>query len=501
MAITNPLSITWRGTVVGGSTSYAINGPYVMEKAYDRFLMVFDIVISEDSYANLKTKVDVIEDTFSKRLGAGETLVIDLDGNTWTYTTGQTIFNAEATVTKSGNPDIDRGYARQYTVKIEGELPEDSGGGLREFQVLTSFDISRRRTVTMGGQYFASTGQDATTRYLASFNSVATTYLNFVDSSASWEMVEEGFTIDRNPGDDGLPKPHTCNFSRQYSEIIANQTLGDKDDSQIVDHRITFTDMSVFPVDSREDSQRLRRVAATYECGVQVDQTTDLSTVYEDKIKPLLRQEFTSNYQPQQFVVEDRRVTLDSTNNRISVTVQFVYQGSEAGTLVEVAESVMVRENRTIDYTYLHGKDEFGAIADVGFGQLERVWSRTAIAIGNEAPAYRISPSSASGGGAGTQEIGPWTHSTAGISGPDSGSQGAVQEEGWNIVSSTSQVTPQWMGHSDDQRIELSVLSETVVQRWTQKPAVGTSSPSGPITPGGSSPSGPITPGGSTGQG
>lgn len=490
--ITNPLTITWKGTSVGGESDYRLDGPYTIEKSYDRFLMVFDVVVVAEDYEDLHDKSDTLEQVFSSRLAGDETLVIDVDGTAWTYTSGQTIFDAVPTITKSGDPELDVGLSRTYTVKIEGELPDDSGGGLREFRVLVGFDNTRRRTVTMQGQYFANSGGDATSRYLSNFDAEASTYLTFVDSDAVWELVDEGYTIDRQPGDDSLPRPHKCEFSRQYLEVIDEQSQGQPDDPAIVDHRITFTDVSSFPVASSDEAQRLRQVFCQYDCGVDVTASTDLAGTYDSKIRPLLRERFSEIYTPQSFAIEERRVSYDQTNNRISASLIYTYQASSATELVEVSETVTYDETRNIEYTPVHAPDENAMYADPGTSIITRVWDRTAVAIGQQSPNWRISnPGGAQGG-----VVGKWTQSTAGVSGPDQRPSG-VQEDGWNVIRNVSGVTPQSIGEPGGDRIELAILTEQVVERWHKKPSGVTSASSNTSAPSTGGSNGPITQGGS----
>jgi hypothetical protein len=493
-AAANPLTITWKGTSVGGATDYQLDGPYTIEKSYDRFLMVFDVVVVASDYEDLHQKSDALEALFSNRLAGDEALVIDIDGTAWTYTSGQTIFDAVPTITKSGDPQLDYGLTRTYTVKIEGQLPDDSGGGLREFQVLVAKDNTRRRTVTMQGQYFASSAGDATSRYLSNFDAEASTYLTFVDSSAAWELVDESYTIDRQPGDDALPRPHRCNFSRQYLEIIDEQALGQVDDPAIVDHRVTFTDIATWPLDSSEDAQRLRQVYAQFDCGVDVTVTKDLAGTYAAKVRPLLSERFASIYQPQQFAVEEQRVSYDRTNNRIAASLIFTYQASNATELVEVSETVTYEEDRNIEYTKPHNGDELAAYADPGTASVLRIWDRVAVAIGQQSPNWRISnPGGAQGG-----VISDWTQATAGVQGPDTRDATQIQESGWNVIKNRSSVTPQFIGDKEGaQRIEVSVLTEQIIERFHRKPTNGTSAggTTGPVT--GGTTTGPITQGGS----
>jgi len=142
----------------------------------------------------------------------------------------------------------------------------------------------------------------------------------------------------------------------------------------------------------------------------------------------------------------------------MSVSIQFLYQKDGGEDVVEVSQSLAYREARTIDYTPVHNDDEYAMEADVGWATRERVASRTVIVIGEETPKKRIGED---------PENGP----AGEIEGIESRS--AVQREGWNIVSNTSQVTDQWLGDPDEEQIRVSVLTETVVERFHTKPKVG----------------------------
>ena len=498
MAISNPFEITYGTTTVGGgSSTYQLVGPYVIDKSYDAIRLVFDVIIVAGSFSGLQSAAESIEDTFRERLTDGDILKINLNGNAWTYTVGETILKVRASLTKSGNPETDRGYSRAYMVSIEGEMPADDSddAGLRDIEVLVDFEASRRKIVTMRGVYTATTAGDAKANYDSQGDTVATDYLDVIDSSATFELVDETFTLDRE-GSAGEPAPHVLNFTRQYSEIIAAQVAGTLDDPQIRDHRITFTDLGQYPGDSLSGStaaggtstgggsaDRLKRVVASYDCAVDVDETTDLAGVYRSKIKDHVRALFVQNFEPAQFGVEEERVSYDTTANRISVSLQFIYQRSGGEALVEVSQSVAYREARQIDYTPTHDEDEFAAEADVGFATLERVWNRTAIAVGSEAPKMRIRERASPAG-----PIGRFS-AIAGVNSPDMHDTSQVNREGWNVIANTSQVDNRYLGDPQgDERLEVSVLNETVVERFHAKPGNRTSNP---ITGGGVS--GPIT--------
>jgi hypothetical protein len=476
MAITNPFSITYGDRQVGGATHYQLLGPYVIEKSYDGFRLVFDVIVVATSHASLQSLSDDLETDFRKRLTAGDTLVIDLDGSSWTYTVGETLLKVAAAITKSGNPETDRGYSRAYTVAIQGELPADnaSDAGLRSVEVLVEKMASGQRTVTMRGVYTASSAGDAVANYTAAFDTDAAAYLDAVSTTATWEMATESYTLDRERNGTAAA-PHLCNFTRQYVELLADQSQGSRDDDDIKDHRIVFTDLSQYPGDGRQDVFRLRRVVGNYDCAIDIAKTTDLQATFDSKVKPHLRQLFRTNFEPRVFALEDARVGYDETSKRLSVTFQFLYQGDRSGAVVEMSQSVAYREARTIDYTPTHGEDELAAEADVGWATVERVWNRTAVVIGNESPKRRIAASPVAG------DAGLFNDTVAGVQGPDVGDRSGVVTEGWNIIASTSQVTPQWIGNPEDEQIAGQSLTETVVERYHRRPAAGPTR--GPITP------------------
>jgi hypothetical protein len=260
------------------------------------------------------------------------------------------------------------------------------------------------------------------------------------------------------------------NFTRQYQELLANQTQAALDDGQIRDHRITFTNVNQYPGDSREDTQRLQRVIGSYDCAVDIEQTTNLASVYKNKVKQHVRQLFQTNFQPAVFGVEEERVSYDETAKRISVSLQFIFQPAGGESIVEVSQSVAFRETRSIDYTPTHSDDELAAFADVGFGVLERIWNRTAIAIGAEAPKLRIRERARPDG-----PIGRFNDNIRGQQGPDNRNTSEIEQYGWNVVASTSQVTPRVLGDpNSEQFITVTVLTESVTERYNAKPGVRT---------------------------
>jgi hypothetical protein len=428
MAITNPFSIQYGTRAIGGgSHEYLLHGPYVLDKSFSNIRVVFDVIVVASSFATLQQLSDTLEADFRKR---DQSLVIRLDATTWTYTFGSTILNTVSSIVKSGNPDTDRGYGRAYTVTIEGELPaDDAATGLRDIEFHVDYEPSRRRIATMRGVYTSNAAAAATANYqdAAGADAEAATFLTALDNAATFELVQESYTEDRTG--------HVCNFTRQYAELLANQSQGALDDPAIRDHRVVFTDLSQHPGDGAENIYRLRRVAGSYECSVDIDVTTDLQGTFANIVRPHVIELFRSNFTPKVMAVEDHRISYDETSKRMSVSIQLLYQKAEGDDIVEVSQSVAYREAANIDYTPIHRANAFAAEADVGWAIRERLASRTVMVIGGAPPSRRIG--------------------------------GSVNKSGWNIVQNTSQSTPMWVGDPDaGEQIQYSILTETVVERF-----------------------------------
>lgn len=459
MAVNNPFTITYAGQAVGGtSNTYQLNGPYTIDKSFNTLRLIFDVVVVSSSYATLQSSSDTLEVAFRKRDGD---LIISISGNLWTYTSGTHIFNTQAQLAKTGDSETDRGFSRSYTCVIEGDLPADdtdpgratgsSIRGLRDIEFNVDFTPSRQRIVSIRGVYTGteSPARLASANYLASNggDAEASAFLTALDSGATFELVEENFSEDRNN--------HLCNFDRQYVEVLEKQSTGSLDDTSVRDHRIVFNEMASHPGDSKADVRRLRRMAASYDCAADVDVQTDLQFIFSELIKPKLMAFLEDNFTPLVFAIEDQRVAYDETSKRISASCQFIFQPSNSDDIVEINQSLAFREQRNIDYTPVHTDDEFAMFADVGWAILERVASRTVIVMGVETPKRRLGQK-------------PKT----GKAGKIEGLQGTsnVLRSGWNILSNISQVTDVYIGDPDEEQIRQTVLTETVVERFNKLP-------------------------------
>jgi hypothetical protein len=453
--ITSPFEITYNGLTVGGTSStYQLHGPYAYDRSPTAMRLVFDVVVVATSYATLQTLSEALETAFAARDGS---LTINADkGDTetsWTFLANTSILNPSGSVSKSARPEADRGVSRVYTVTVEGEVPSDDAG-LRDLEVTVQVDPARKKTVTMRGTYATSGARAA---YSANRDSEDPAILSAIDSTFSWELVDESHTADR--------KDVICNFSRTYVQLIMDQSSGVVDDSSIRDHRVTFQEHIPSPGDAKEDVERFRTVTGTYDCSLDVDVVTPANAamkgVYESKILGLLVEAFEANFEPSVFAIEDQQVAYDETYHRVSAQVQFTYKKEGGEDIVSLVESLAYREQRQLARTPVYTQDEYAMNVDPGWAVRQRIATRTVMVLGKVPPRRRIGPGADGEGKAGE------------ITGLESDGKRITQGEGWNMISNASLATPKWIGIAgvdNVEQIEVTVLDETVIEEFHTLP-------------------------------
>ena len=451
MAVDNPFEITYGSRAVGGaSDTYQLHGPYVIDKTFESIRVVFDVVVVATTYATVRSLSDALEDDFRKR---DQSLIIELDKiansgvSLWTYTFGSHasndgILNSKATISKTGDSETDRGFSRAYTCVIEGDLPaDDAATGLRDVQWNVDYEAGRQRIVSMVGSYTALGGTGATAKYqnAAGADAEASTFLgallNYSQSTGAgtFELVEENFTPDRND--------HIVTFERQYVELLANQSQASLDDTSIRAHTIVFTEVANHPGDGQAEISRLRRVVGNYDCNIDIDQTTDLQTTFTTTVRPHIIALFETNFTPSVFAIEDERMGYDETAKRMSVALTIIYQASGGTDIIEVQQAVGIRESRTLDRTPVHTKSGLAAYVDPGWDTAERISTRSITAIGTLFANGRL---------------------------------GSVSRSGWNVIANTSQVEQRFIGDAtSNEQIQISTLTETVVESFNKSPSGG----------------------------
>lgn len=247
MPVTSPYSLTYGGFSVGAATARRIMGKpkwHLIEDSFGVASIEFTFVTKAASDAAFATEVAAVEAAFRK---PRQDLTLTQNGSTlvsWKQS-DNTGFDSNPSITKRGAA-ADTGLSREYTVRIEFGRPADniSTTGRRWSQISTDFDASRRRTVTISGTWTAipTPVTAAEANYYANIYTYAGTVLTAIDSSASFEPVQEN--VNRGETD------KTVEFSLTYREIIHDQSLSLTNDLAIVDPVMTIESRRIAPGDS-----------------------------------------------------------------------------------------------------------------------------------------------------------------------------------------------------------------------------------------------------------
>lgn len=465
MAINDPFSLTYGGFTIGGTSDiYLLSGASAMERDFTNFSFTVGVQVVATTTALLQSQSDALEFAFSNRLTAGDTFVINLDGSAWTYTQGTTILDCEARIVKAGDLETDTGFSRLYTIEVRGELPTTVDNGLQNIRANAVKDAAGIYTVTIAGVYTANATDDAHGNFTTNVDAECALFLALVNNSATFELVDEEFEVDRHKNSAGTAiEPNMLSFTRQYVEVIANQSTALLDDPDIKDHQLIFTLVSRFPGEARADATRLSEVAANFTCAVDKSVTTDLLGVVAAKIRPLILQEFMTLYPASVFTIQNERITIDTTRNRIDAQFSILFQSAGGGVLITSNQAVAYQETRTIDYVPVHEDDELAYNVSLGFATLERVWTRS-ITTTNPEPVRRRITARTTGGDLFNESIG-------GESGIDNRDGTQVNQEGWNVIDNRSQVSEQLFGlNADGDSFVLTTLTEQVIERFHRTP-------------------------------
>jgi len=327
MPITDPMTVTYAGVTLGGSSARLIIDHEIDEADWAVSAFEFEFVTSAADDASFKAELDTLRNAF--RTPRGD-LVVSQNGQTlisWKQS-DNTGLDANPRILKDGHP-ADTLLSRHFRVRIEFGQPADRIGALnfrRYATIAISYDPARRRTITISGVYTANS-TDGTTGSHAQYRSQIATYgasvTSFYDSTASWEVIGEP-NVERNDTD------KVVNFTIVYREIIHNQSSKALDDPSIVDPEMNIVRERLAPGDSTAGGfsfggggaggagggfstgsggvdtgvmtpsagpgapgqtstlKRPQKITVTYSCSIDQTKTKDIKSVWTSTIRPFL---------------------------------------------------------------------------------------------------------------------------------------------------------------------------------------------------------------------
>jgi len=354
MPWTDELTVTYGGLTFGGSTARRLQADpkyTVVDKGYEVGVFEFSFITSAATAAAFATEVAAVEGAL--RTPRGD-LVVTLSGSTLLSLkqSDNTGLDANPQIVKTGSR-ADTGRSRYYDCRIEFQLPADNVS--TDFRRYSTVDItyspSRRRTVSITAVYTANSDDGSTqarAQYEAQITTYAATVTQDIDSNATWEKVEEP-SVSRNDTDT------LVTATIVYRERLANQTIGSKDDSAIVDPSLTIERHRVAPGDSEGTSLRLLQssvqlvgggsgstvaelpvqtpapgqtgsvkrpviLTANYACGIDATVTKNIKAKWLSAIRPFIISEI-KKCASTGVVILDERPAFDPEENRFTAVV------------------------------------------------------------------------------------------------------------------------------------------------------------------------------------
>lgn len=213
------VSVTYGGLTLGGSsTAYRLTDTFAFEVDVDKVSLQCNVIVQGTTESAFLTNEATLLAVFNKPKG---TLVVTLGANTrYVFShSANTGMNGRAKAAKPGSP-LDSGLAALYVISIQLERPWDfSGdGGLRVASVNCVTGPNNLRTLTVSGQYSATTGNTA----LANYNNGST---GAEALATSWRSTFSILNSDRMTAV-AIPDKENkaCDFSHTYQEVAFKKT-------------------------------------------------------------------------------------------------------------------------------------------------------------------------------------------------------------------------------------------------------------------------------------
>ena len=311
------LQITYGSTVASGTLSSAtltLHNVHSITKTAEDFSVSYSVLVSATTEAIFAAGVASFEAAMTTRrqdfkvetlstAGAVDQTLLSLSH------TANTALNITPELSKPGGP-ADTNLSRIYEVTVSGGLPEKAAlAGLRSFEYDVEFSPSRRGSLTVRGTYTAVASTQAAAQYAASIAARVSSITTAL--SGTWELVDERYTPD---GTDQL-----VTFNRTYRELIFDEDTGTRNVASIVDQTLAIKTDRVGSEGKREE-RKLSTITATYSCGVDKGETTDLETLWTGTIRPWI----VSNIQDvagDRLAIVSQSVDYDLPENRINATM------------------------------------------------------------------------------------------------------------------------------------------------------------------------------------
>lgn len=215
------VSVTYGGLTLGGSsTVYRLTDTFAFKIGTETISLQANVIVRGATESDFLSAEAALLAAYNKPNG---TLSVTLGVATrFTFShAANTGMNARAEANKAGSV-LDSGLAAMYVVSIQMERPWDftGDGGLRVASINCSTGPSNLRTLTVSGQYSATTGNSA----LANYNHGST---GAEAVATAWKSTFSILNSDRISAS-AIPDKYNkaCDFSHTYQEVAFAKTTG-----------------------------------------------------------------------------------------------------------------------------------------------------------------------------------------------------------------------------------------------------------------------------------
>lgn len=333
MSATRELEIEYGNLTVGGSSStHLLHGPHTLEQGPDGAFIEFEFVAIGTSEGRFQDACELSETELSTpyqnlTVRQGSSTLVDYSH------TDSTGFDARPVILKRGAPS-DSGRARTYRARIDFGMPaswREDYPGLRVSRVNVSYSPSRRRTVTISGEFTAIAGTEARAQHDAEIDSYASAELTAL--GGTYELLGEPLT-------ESTTNDKTMRFQRQYLEIVKGQAAsGTTDDAAIVNQSLTIGRRE-FNDGSAGTGTPFVTADVTYSAWIDKDETTDLEAKWEAIRSWVISEaENTLNLAGTAVQSEFPRYFPDDNRIEVALVILGVSPGSELSRTVETSDS------------------------------------------------------------------------------------------------------------------------------------------------------------------
>jgi hypothetical protein len=362
-AITRAISFTYNSVTVPG-TYYLLDaseGKIQFRVGYETGSFTADIIVRADDYTTLNTYETALLAAFRVPRKAFTLTIGSKTVLSWSHSS-DTGTNARPTIEKIGSP-VDCALARKYRFSVEVDLPGVDTGGRREASVSVQRAASYRRRVEISATYTSSSGTGAWSNYGTNFVTFATSMLAIVDSTVTWQEVEQPvLTFDQENKE--------LRVMGAWIERLVYQPGGALSHASIRNSQLTFGQTEQAPGDSEVGTpvRRLIEVTADFSCEVKYTVTQEIEELWTATIEPWIVAELLAAYNHGYGALIRSSPVIDPENNTIRAEVILWVVGSSG--LLEQTYTVETKMDYGRDVIDVEDVSPYAAIVLAGGGSV-----------------------------------------------------------------------------------------------------------------------------------